>query len=598
MGTINDVKNLYLSKYPLIYITTHEEQRFRTDVAVNITGLSKMTHNGMDLHVPNDEKIELYTWSVTQGLKLAKLRDEGFIREYDGNSTNDPLTTLEWLFKYKPPQLTGRRIRKSVILIMHDLDFALDDKQPQVIRMIRDMSCYLSAEHKCIMITSPNHCVPSYLEKEMTIIDYDFKNREEIRNDINGIVYKIKKTKVNYDFDFIEKNLDKIIDSCLGLTTPEIFNVCDKSLVVKNTIDPNIILEEKEQIIKKGKVLEYWKPGNITFDDVGGCDIVKEWLNGRGETQSPEAKAFGLPDPKGVLLLGIPGVGKSLIAKAIGNMWKRPVVKLDVGKVMGGIVGSSEKNMRDALKMVEGVSPSILFVDEIEKSLSGSKSSGVTDGGTSSRVLGTLLSWMQDKEKPVFVIATANDIEQLPPELLRKGRFDELFYLSIPTEEERADIFSIHIKKRGRDPKNYDLELLSATAKNFTGSEIEQAVVDAMFKRFGADKGKTDFTTEDILSCIKATKPLADSMGDQIKALAKKSQAKARFASSNAERKIKERMKDHSSNTDVDTSSSRFSERESTLSVETPSGEKLEDIDLKSSFNITEEEVKPNVETK
>ncbi len=283
-------------------------------------------------------------------------------------------------------------------------------------------------------------------------------------------------------------------------------------------------------MIRKSGHLEYFHP-KATLDDIGGLDNLKSWLNRRRQSFTKDARDFGLETPRGVLLLGLPGTGKSLAAKAVANAWQLPLLRLDMGKIYGGIVGQSEANIRSALQTAEALAPSILWVDEIEKGLSGMQSSGATDGGTTSRVLGTFLTWMQEKEKPVFVVATANHIAQLPPELLRKGRVDEIFFVDLPVQQDRKDIISIHLKRRNRldDFTQDELDELAIASKGFTGAELEEAVKEAMFLAF--DEGH-QLNKDDILKAIQATSPLSLTMAEMIQDTRAWSKGRAVAASS------------------------------------------------------------------
>ncbi|OYT75045.1 MAG: ATPase, partial [Armatimonadetes bacterium JP3_11] len=261
----------------------------------------------------------------------------------------------------------------------------------------------------------------------------------------------------------------------------------------------------------------------------GGLDLLKEWLRKRRASLSREAREFGLPAPKGVLLLGVQGTGKSLSAKAIANLWGLPMLRLDVGRVFGSLVGASEANMRAAIRTAEAVAPCILWIDELEKGFAGVQGSGVSDSGTTARVFATFLTWMQDKRAPVFVVATANDVSQLPPELLRKGRFDEIFFIDLPTLPEREQIFAIHLRKRKRDPAQYDLKTLARATEGFSGAEIEQVVIAGLFTAFDAGR---ELTTEDMLDEVRHTVPLSVMMREEIEELRTWAQLRTRPASS------------------------------------------------------------------
>jgi SpoVK/Ycf46/Vps4 family AAA+-type ATPase len=288
-------------------------------------------------------------------------------------------------------------------------------------------------------------------------------------------------------------------------------------------------MKEKAKAVEKSGALKYHET-KLHRDDVGGLEELIDYVSLRKNSFTDEAKEFGCPAPKGIILVGAAGTGKSLTAKVTADILNRPLISLDVGAVFGSLVGQSEGNMRQAIKTIEACAPCVLMVDEIEKGLSGSKSSGQTDGGTGSRVMGTLLSWMNDKESEVYIVATSNDVTALPPELLRKGRFDELFYVELPNEAERRVILSIHLRKRKRDIKNFDADKLVKATDGFTGAEIEQAIIDGLFIAMGTGK---ELSTEIILECISETSPLSVINGRQIESLRDWAKDRCRPASKN-----------------------------------------------------------------
>jgi SpoVK/Ycf46/Vps4 family AAA+-type ATPase len=287
------------------------------------------------------------------------------------------------------------------------------------------------------------------------------------------------------------------------------------------------VFAEKQQIIRKSGLLEYYAT-NESFENVGGMAVLKEWLNKRAVALTAEARAFGLPAPKGILMLGVQGCGKSLCAKAVSNLWQLPLLRFDMGRMFGSFVGSSEENVRRAISVAESVAPAILWVDEIDKAFAGSQGSGATDGGTTARVFGTFLTWLSEKTAPVFVVATANDISELPPELLRKGRLDEIFFVDLPSREERMEVFCIHLTKRGRNIAHFDLPALGDASANFSGAEIEEAINSALYDAFHA---RTELKTEHILAELAQTVPLAKTMDEQISQLRAWAEGRARNAS-------------------------------------------------------------------
>ena len=300
-----------------------------------------------------------------------------------------------------------------------------------------------------------------------------------------------------------------------------------KSMVRTHTFDIPTILDEKKQIIRKSGMLEYYEALE-DISDIGGLEVLKAWLEKRRLAFSQKARDFGLPLPKGILLIGVPGTGKSLTAKAVGSLWQMPLLRLDVGKIFAGLVGSSEENIRTVIRTSEAIAPAILWIDEIEKGFSGTGSSGQTDGGTTSRVFGSFITWLQEKKSPVFVIATANDVSQLPPELLRKGRFDEIFFCDLPSAAERKQIFDIHIRKKNRDPSGFALDKMVSATSEWSGAEIEQAVIAALYDAF--DEGH-DLDSNGLLKALSDIVPLSVTMRERIERMREWARTRARPAS-------------------------------------------------------------------
>jgi SpoVK/Ycf46/Vps4 family AAA+-type ATPase len=318
--------------------------------------------------------------------------------------------------------------------------------------------------------------------------------------------------------DLGKEGTEKLVRSALGLSANQAQRVFAKAIVsggVLNEEDIALITQEKKQIIRDFGALEFYDC-HESLGDAGGLQELKQWLRLRESAFSQEARSYGLPEPKGIALIGIPGTGKSLTAKMIAGLWSLPLLRLDIGALYGSLVGESEENTRRALKLAETIAPCVLWIDELEKAIS----MGGGDGGTSMRVFGTLLSWMQEKKKPVFVVATANDISRLPPELLRRGRFDEIFFLDLPTQPERAEILKVHIAKRNRPPERFDVERLASLSEGYVGAEVEQAVIDAMYRAFNdASKPGREFTTEDIAQCLGKLVPMSRSQKEIVDSL-------------------------------------------------------------------------------
>lgn len=492
---MQDFANLVNAGFPYIYIPSYEEER--------ITNTIKNTLRNKEL-IKNDRK--LYVWTQTDGL----ISDETKIRD-----TSNPINAVESVAKSN----------EDAIYIFKDFHiyFGGDrNARPDyaVIRKLRDIIPNLKSSRKTIVFISSKLVIPCDMEKEISILDFSLPTETEIKSLLNELISGLTPENVKLTED--EKTL--LSRSALGLTMQEAENAFCRAIVNLKGLDINalsIIHEEKNQVVKKTGVLEFVK-SDLDINDIGGLENLKKWLIRRNNSWSEKAKQYNLPAPKGVLITGIPGCGKSLTAKAMSAIWGLPLLKLDMGKIFGGIVGSSEENMRKAIATAEAIAPSILWVDEIEKGFSGLKSGG--DSGTSARVFGTFLTWMQEKTAPVFVIATANDISSLPPELLRKGRFDEIFFVDLPTVKEREKIFSVHLKKRMKNSNiNHELEVsdtvcneLANASVGYVGAEIEQIVIAAMYEAFYADRG---LRKEDVLKAIKETVPLSSTQREQILSL-------------------------------------------------------------------------------
>ena len=382
-------------------------------------------------------------------------------------------------------------------------------------------------KERMIVLGTTTEVLKQELEKEMPILDLPLPNIDTLKI----ILESVAEDRFSLPVDRVNPT-KRLIESAKGLTAMEAELAFAKAAAQNGQLTENeidIINAEKEQIIRKSGILEFFQPSE-SMASVGGLDQLKEWFNQRGGAFTEEAAEFGLQPPKGVMLLGIPGCGKSLTAKAAAALWRFPLIRFDLGKVFGGIVGESERNIREALRVAEAVSPCILWIDEIEKGLSGSQSSGQTDGGVTSRVFGTFLTWMQEKTAPVFVLATSNNIAQLPPEMLRKGRFDEIFFCDLPSEKIRRDIFKIHLSTHNEDILDqFDLERLAKDSPLFSGAEIEQAVKDGMFTAFSQ---KRRLSESDIDSAIRSTYPLAKTMREGIRDMREWASARARMASS------------------------------------------------------------------
>ncbi len=430
------------------------------------------------------------------------------------------------------------RIRKadrneSILFVLRDIHFILKyplaDRNAPVIREIKNLTKELKRSRNALIITSHSLEIPQEFAEEVTVIDFPLPDAKEID-------YLITQTVAPDRLKVKALAKEKLVKACCGLSRARISRILAKALAAKeevNESDIDAVLEEKKQAIRQTGILEFYSPKE-SLKSVGGLDNLKEWVKMRQNAFTEEARSYGIPNPKGLLLVGIQGTGKSLSAKTIAREWRLPLLRLDAGRLFGGIVGESESRVRQTIQLAEAMSPCVLWMDEIDKAF-GNISSGVDgDSGTSRRVFGALITWMQEKTSPVFIVATANNVGILPAELLRKGRFDEIFFLNLPTDRERQDIFKVHLQRlRPARVRDFDLTKLARFAVNFSGAEIEQAIVDGMYRGFAQ---KRDFTTEDILIAIEETVPLAAIASQQIEALKQwAARAGARMASQDLE---------------------------------------------------------------
>ncbi|MEY3869795.1 MAG: hypothetical protein RLZZ338_3686 [Cyanobacteriota bacterium] len=407
------------------------------------------------------------------------------------------------------------------IFVLRDLHPILKapytDKNAPVVRELRNLTRELKQTFKTLILTSPTLELPDELRDEVTVIDFPLPNTQEILSLISQIVQpeNLKITGLA---------LEQLVKACQGLSRARIRRVLGKALAAKqqvNESDIDGVLEEKRQAIRQTGILEFL-PSQASLKNVGGLQNLKQWVKMRQDAFTEEARRFGIPNPKGVLLVGIQGTGKSLSAKTIAHEWRLPLLRLDSGRLFGGIVGESESRVRQMIQLVEAIAPCVLWIDEIDKAFGNINSGSDGDSGTSRRVFGTLITWMQEKTSAVFMVATANNVRILPAELLRKGRFDEIFFLNLPTELEREEIFKVHLQKlRPNKWRDFDMGLLARCAKEFSGAEIEQVIIDGLYQAFGTfvNKQRRDLITEDILRAIEETMPLAAISRDQIQDL-------------------------------------------------------------------------------
>lgn len=495
----DEIEILIRARYPIIYIVSWEERRVESDL----------------LMVANRMEKKIFYWSVTQGLTGVNSGKNSLMIN---DSSRDLINALDSIQRAVDP----------AIYILRDVHHYMND--PSIIRKFRDIAISLRSTFKTVIILSPILKIPQELEKDINLIDYKLPSIYDLGNLLDRLINSLQISKKNVEINLDNTAREKLLQAALGLTLAEAESVFAKAIVSKKRLDLediSLIHSEKKQIIKKSGLLEFY-PTQENMSTVGGLSNLKAWLRQRASAFTKKARSYGLPQPKGILLLGVSGSGKSLVAKAVASLWQMPLLRLDIGNLFSGLVGSSEENMRKAIRASESVAPCLLWLDEIDKGFSGSSSSNFSDGGTTARVLSSFLTWMQEKDSPVFIIATANDISYLPPELLRKGRFDEIFFLDLPEIREREEIFAIHLIKRGRHPKNFDLQFLASITNGFSGSEIEQVIISAMYDSFDENR---EVVTQDIETAVEQCVPLSHMMKESVEELKKWAKTRARPAS-------------------------------------------------------------------
>ncbi len=456
------------ARYPIIYILTIEEDRLEYTLRNSIV---------------NKSYSSLYVWDFIQGYKLNPIKNEFAKR--------NPLEAIEFIEKINS--------RTPSIFILKDFKRFLKDLT--ISRKLRNILQLLKVQPKTIIIIDSEIQIPNELKDHITILKFNLPTPVEIDEELA----RLSKNLVLRG-RFKKKMIDKIIRACQGLSLEKIRRILGKAIVIYNKMDENVIsliLKEKRQVISETELLEFWSV-KTSLKDVGGAKNLKLWLNQRAEIFTEKAVNYGLVAPRGLLLVGSEGTGKSLLAKAIAYEWNLPLLRLDIGRLFAGVVGESESRTREMIRITESLAPCALWIDEIDKTFADSEMS--LDGGTTLRVLGTLATWLAEKKVPVFVIATANDIHLLPLEIVRKGRFDEIFHLTIPSREDRILIFEIHLRRfRPQTWKTYDTNKLSKATNKFSGAEIEQTIIEAMYVAFTEDR---EFNTNDILLAIKKTVPM------------------------------------------------------------------------------------------
>ncbi|NUU75766.1 AAA family ATPase [Paenibacillus xylanilyticus] len=527
MSETKTIENYIHACYPAIWINTFEEQRCLdslSDIVANDPHLSMKVWsctNGFVDHIKESfEDTEDFVEEGSEPIQSEEQDSSQFISEdASGTTKTTPQEALEFI---NEEDVFNR------IYVLKNFHHYMDN--PYILQLLKDSIKGCVAATNYIVFVSPKTVIPPEVEKEIAVTTFSPLTIGEYGEILDRLT-KPQNVKINAEYRSL------ILKNSLGLTVTEAENVYALAWTKHREFAAEAvktIQQEKASIIKKTGILEFIPPSN-KISDIGGASEFKKWGAIRKEAFSEEAKEFGVQSPKGVLLCGVSGGGKSASARALGNLWELPILRFNIGKVFGSYVGESEANMQTALRTSEAMSPCILWIDEIEKALSGigNDSSGVT-----SRVFGELLTWMQEKEQDVFVLATGNNITNLPPELLRKGRFDEIFWFDLPDPNERKEIISIHLEKRGRTALDFDLDSVSLVTDGFVGAELEQVIVDGIALAFFE---KSELLTEHLISAADQTIPLSTQRQNEISAMREWANQYARSASAPVTKKPQRR---------------------------------------------------------
>ena len=480
------------ARYPIIVINSYEENRVMRAVDT----------------VASNRTMDVYEWSFVTGFihRIKTAPSKNTIIEPE--SSVDPGQALDQVFRYPvnadaPPTL----------FVMKDLHGVLGDKSrpnPKITRFLRDIACRFEVSKHSLILISPDFQIPNDLDKTVAVVDFPLPDPAEL----SEILKSAEKDLPDGVPVTLNGNRDKVVQAMQGLTKFEAESVLMSGIVATRELGDGVIpyiLKEKAQIIKKAGVLEYFD-AKTTMKDVGGLKPLKEYVARKHVAFSSKARDAGVDAPKGLLLVGVPGTGKSLSAKAIAGVFQMPLLRMDVGALMGGLVGQSESNTRQALRTAEAIAPAVLWIDEIEKALG--SGGGEQDGGTSKRVLGTILTWMQEKTAPVYIVATANDISALQPELI--SRFNNVFFVDLPSKSDRVDILTVHLQKRKQDPKAFDLPKVAEKLWGYSGREIETVVNTALETAFYKERKPS---TADLISATDGTRPVMVTMKEKITAI-------------------------------------------------------------------------------
>ncbi len=481
--SLHDLKTLILSFHPVIVVDTVEEDRVEALVAAAARELS-LTH---------------YTWSVNRGLE-----------EVPGQKR----VAAQWT--QSPLELLAHIEGMTIEAVYHLRDFARHLDTPQVVRQFRDLAKTFAERHSTVILTGRNIELPPEIEHHAVSFELRMPGRDELRPVLRSVLRSLQE-RSRAPVELSDEETDRFLDALSGLTVNQARQAIARAVLDDQRLDVRdiaVALERKADILRREGLLEYYPAEDNEFE-LGGFGRLKQWL-ARAETGfSEQARELNLAPPRGILLVGVQGCGKSLAAKWVARRWNLPLVKLDAGRLYDKYIGETEKNFRRAVALAESMAPCVLWMDEIEKALA-QGGSGSEDGGVGRRVFGAFLTWLQEKRADVFVVATANDLTRLPPELIRKGRFDEIFFVDLPTVEEREAIFRIHLSRRRQDPTGFEMAPLLGASEGFSGAEIEQAVVSASYRALHEEVA---LDTALLVGELNATVPLSVSRLEEIEAL-------------------------------------------------------------------------------
>jgi hypothetical protein len=502
------LKTLIDSSTPIVVMETVEETRAVRMVRSACTALNLAT----------------FEWSVASGL----IRSGSTVGEVIMGTDHGPhyapphadVDSIEQNAKAlynsrEPAQMLGNLegITVEAAFILKDLHRHMDD--PIVVRRLRDVGQRFATNRKTIVLTSPKIDIPAELRGLVEYFELPLPDRQRLRQIIDETVVRISKTHT-LQRKLDAAGLDTVTENLRGLTEEEAERAISQALVTRYALCPEIatdVLEMKKSLLKRSEMLEFVEASD-NMAGVGGLENLKQWLGKRRGAWEDSARDFGLEPPHGVIILGVQGCGKSLCARAVAGEWNLPLVKFDTSAVYDKYIGETEKRIRKVFQVAEGLAPCVLWIDELEKVFAGSgPDSASADAGVSSRLLASFLSWMQDRKAPVFVAATCNNVTVLPPELIRKGRFDELFFVDLPNQAERKQIFSIQLARRKRNPADFDLDRAASAAKGYSGAEIDAAVQGALYAAYS---DKKPLSTQALLDALAQTVPLSTTRAEEI----------------------------------------------------------------------------------